>query len=158
MNYSLSQKPKRPGHPEEGKVWIATPQSNEVLDKDGLIRRICADNPYHEAQLNADLVLLVRYLRRCLRSGQTVSIKGLGTFYAKFECEPLEGETAKGYNPHRQIKRVKAAWRPDAEMKDLDSALYDGEPPVTFTEVPTVKVGKLLRKAVKGALTSVDIQ
>ncbi len=158
MNYSLSQKPKRPGHPEQGKVWIATPQCKETVDTEELIKMISTENPFMSAQLNADFVLIVRYIRRLLRDGKNVNIKGLGTFYAKFDCEPLEGETAKGYNPYRQIKNVKAAWKPANDMKSISNALYPGEPEITFKEVPTLKNSQILKKANELALTSVDIR
>ncbi len=156
MNYSLSQKPVQPSHPENGKAWYATPQSIGVLDKEKFINRICQENPSLKAQLSADLVLIIHHLRECLRSGYNVNLAGLGEFYVKFDCEPLVEESAKGYNPSRQIKEVKAAWKPSKEMKSLTTS-HGSKNKITFKEVPTRKVERVVRAATKAALPSIDI-
>lgn len=159
MNFSLSQKPKSPGHPEEGKVWIATPQCGEQLNTEEFIKRIANGNPQLKAQLTANFSLISYYVREYLRQGYRLNLGDLGSFYVKFDCKPFEGETPDGYNPHTNIKDVKAAWSPSKALKSLiEPQGNHAIEKISFKKVFSRKLQKLMNDASKNGDKTIQVR
>lgn len=158
MNYSLSEKPKDPRHPEAGKVWIATPQANRVIKKDEFIELVADGDSDLRGNLHRCLDRITQGLRRQLKMGDKVDLGDLGSFFVTFDSKPFEGETAENFDC-RCIKAVKARWYPSKKMKRLDkSNRFDTVQKIEFKMVPSRKVQRKAIKAMKNAETEIRLK
>ncbi len=158
MNYSLSEKPKDPRHPEAGKVWIATPQANRVIKKDEFIELVADGDSDLRADLHKCLDRITQGLRRQLKMGDKVDLGDLGSFFVTFDSKPFEGETAENFDC-RCIKGVKARWYPGKKMERLDkSDRFDTVQKIEFKMVSSRKVQRKAIKAMKNAETEIRLK
>lgn len=158
MNYSLSQKPKKPRYPEEGKVWVATPQVVHTVSKEEFIDFVANSNPFLKSSLSANIDLIAYCLRQQLRMGNKVELGDLGSFFVTFKNKPFEGETAENYDS-RCITDIRTKWIPSKELKSIkDHSRSDDISSIDLRMVPSVKDAAKLRKATKNAATEVRLK
>lgn len=124
MLYSVVQKSKCPRYPERGKVWVANPVIKEVISFDKFINEAASRNSMPKSQLLQAVSLISDELRRQLRKGNRVKLKGIGDFYFSFKCDPYEGDDPSKFKPAR-IKDVKTVWTPGSQLKSLKTRQSD---------------------------------
>ncbi|MCQ2096195.1 MAG: hypothetical protein MJY59_05595 [Bacteroidaceae bacterium] len=158
MNYSLSQKPKKPGKPEAGKVWVATPQVAHTVNKDEFIDYVANCNPYLRSSLSASIDLIAHCLRQQLRMGNKVDLGDLGSFFVTFKNKPFEGDKATNYDS-RCITDIKPKWSPGKALKSVKGYRdSDDTVSIDLRMVPSLKDVAKLRKAIKTAETEVRLR
>lgn len=115
FKYKLVEKLIKPGNPDAGKDWYATPSSATSLDGKAMTRAATKNTTMAPIELEGALELLADFVPEQLLQGHTVTIPGLGYFRLTFKSKGTE--TVKGFDPKEMIYDVRPVFVVDKAFR-----------------------------------------